>query len=122
MKSGTLFEKEINLNIINRADIEISRIFNCLQIDFSHKDLILEKFLKIHSILRPGMKYRDIERLVPLVIYFYSKFRYLPIDEHELIKVSNITEKEFYNFTLQIFNFMPKYAELTRKPYILNLI
>lgn len=60
--------------------------------------------------MRPDMKYREIKRLVPLVIYFYSKFQQLPIDEHELIKVSNITKKEFFNFKLQIVSFMSKEA------------
>ena len=122
MKSGTLFEKDINLNNMHSADIEISRILNSLQIDFSYKDLILEKFLRVYSVLRPGVKYRDIGRLVPIVIYFYFKFQHLPIDEDELVKVSHITKKEFYNFKLQIVSFIPKYAEWKRKHCILNTI
>jgi len=55
-------EKEL----LNYTRIEISRIFTCLNLPPSFKQLVYYKFIKIRAALKPGTKYRAPERLVPL--------------------------------------------------------
>ena len=112
-----------NEKALNRqAKIEISRIFNCLNLPCSLKELICRKFKKIRSAIRPGTKYRTPDRLVPLTIYFVFKFRNISINEAELLEVSKISKKDFNAFKLQIQKFMPHYKERDRKQYITQKI
>jgi len=108
--------------VLEQAKIEISRIFTCLNLPQSLKDLVYHKFIKIRSAIRPGTKYRAPEKLVPLTIYFVCKFENISINEAELLEVSKISKKDFYAFKLQILNFFPEYVERDRKTYILQKI
>jgi len=111
-------EKEL----LTHTKIEISRIFACINLPQSLKDLVYHKFIKIRSAIRPGTKYRAPEKLVPLTIYFVCKFENISINEAELLEVSKISKKDFYAFKLQILNFFPEYVERDRKTYILQKI
>ncbi|MFX0073134.1 MAG: hypothetical protein ACFFAO_18805 [Candidatus Hermodarchaeota archaeon] len=108
--------------VLERAKIEISRIFNCLNLPLSMKELIYEKFKKLRGSLKPGTKYRSPEKLIPIAIYFVFKFRNISIDESELLEVSKISKKDFNNFKLQICKFFPQYKERDRKKYILQKV
>ncbi|MHA1437367.1 MAG: hypothetical protein ACTSPD_07290 [Promethearchaeota archaeon] len=108
--------------VFDKARLEISRIFTCLDLPVSLKDLAFKKFKKIYSILNPGTKYRSPEKLVPIVIYFTLKLQNISINEKALLEVSKISKKDFNAFKLQIYNFVPHYAERNRKDYILQRI
>jgi len=109
-------------SVLNKARIEISRILNCLNLPESPKRAIFEKFKNFYDALKPGTKYRNPEKLVPLTIYFYLKFQNISIKESELLEISNISKKEFNAFKLQIQNFFPQYKERNRKEYITQRI
>jgi len=108
--------------VLDRANIEISRIFTALKLPGAYKELVFKKFKKIRDGLHPGTKYRNPEKLVPIAIYFTLKLQNISVNETKLLEVSKIEKKEFNAFKLQIQNFIPKYAERNRKDYILQKI
>ncbi len=111
-------EKEL----LTHAKIEISRIFTCLNLPQTLKQLVYHKFIKIRTAIRSGTKYRAPQKLVPLTIYFICKFEKISINEADLLEVSKISKKDFNAFKLQILNFFPEYLERDRKQYILQKI
>ncbi len=114
--------KDNRQTVLDKARIEISRIFNNLNLPETHKELVFEKFKKIRKGLKPGTKYRNPEKLVPIAIYFTLKLQNISVNEKELLEVSKISKKEFNAFKLQIQSFVPKYAERNRKEYIMQKI
>lgn len=108
--------------VFNKARIEISRILNYLNLPESPKRAIFDKFKNFYAALKPGTKYRNPEKLVPLTIYFYLKFQNISIKEAELLEISKISKKDFNAFKLQIQNFFPQYKERNRKEYITQRI
>jgi transcription initiation factor TFIIIB Brf1 subunit/transcription initiation factor TFIIB len=108
--------------VLEKAKIEISRIFSSLGLPEAFKDIVFKKFKKIRSALKPGTKYRSPDKLVPLSIYFCLKFQNISINEAELLEVSKISKKDFNAFKLQIYIFFPQYKERNRKEYILQKI
>ena len=114
--------KENEETVLEKARIEISRIFNCLNLPGSKKKTVFEKFRRIREGLGVGTKYRSPEKLVPITIYFSMKLQNISINESELLEVSKISKKDFNAFKLQITNFIPKYAERNRMDYILQKI
>jgi len=114
--------KENTETVISKARIEISRVFNCLNLPESKKRDVLQLFKEIRSDLGPGTKYRNPDKLVPIVIYYYMKMSKLSINEVELLKVAKISKKDFNAFKLQITRFIPKYPERNRQDYIIQKI
>jgi len=104
------------------ARIEIKRILTTLQIPLSFVEAIYKKVIEIRSKLGVGTKYRNPEKLVPIIIYLFFKLKGKTINKHEILEISNITKKEFHSFLLQIDLFIPQYAERNRKEYILQRI
>ncbi|NVM34510.1 MAG: hypothetical protein HWN81_02870 [Candidatus Lokiarchaeota archaeon] len=109
---------------IEKARIEISRIFGCLNLMGydGDREFIVDKFRKVFPEIRPGSKYRNIEKLVTIIIYFCLKLRNVSINPYELIEVSKISKKDFNDFNLQIRKFLPEYNERNRQEYILQRI
>lgn len=110
--------------VIERARIEITRIFNYLDLNgyTAIKEMVLNKFKKIRANIRSGSKYRNIEKLVAITIYFCLKLRNVSINPFELIEVSKISKKEFNDFILQLQWFLPEYSERNRQEYVLQRI
>ena len=110
--------------VIEKARIEIARIFNYLGLDGydALKEMVLDKIKKIRAKIRPGSKYRNIEKLVSIAIYFSLKLRNVSINPHELVEISKISKKEFNDFILQLQRFLPEYGERNRQEYILQRI
>jgi len=111
-------------SVLEKARIEISRIFNSLDLDGydAIKEMVLTKFKNLRTQIRSGSKYRSVEKLVSITIYFCLKLRNVSINPYELIEISNITKKEFNDFNLQLQRFLPHYAERNRQEYILQRI
>ena len=110
--------------ILERARIEISRVFTCLDLaDYGDvKEFVFKYFKKVRDNLRPGSKYRNVQKLVSVVSYLCLKLKNIPINPVELIESSDIKKKEFNEFILQIQKFMPKYAERNRQDYVLQRV
>ncbi|MFW9989988.1 MAG: hypothetical protein ACFFC3_15170 [Candidatus Odinarchaeota archaeon] len=110
--------------VIERARIEIIRIFNYLDLSgyTTIKEMVLNKFKKIRANISSGSKYRNIEKLVAITIYFCLKLRNVSINSYELIEVSKISKKEFNDFIIQLQWFLPEYSERNRQEYVLQRI
>ncbi|NVM34302.1 MAG: hypothetical protein HWN81_01825 [Candidatus Lokiarchaeota archaeon] len=110
--------------IFEKARIEIARIFNYLDLNGydAIKEMVLDKFKKIRAKIRSGSKYRNIEKLVSITIYFCLKLRNVSINPFELIEISKISKKDFNDFILQLQRFLPEYGERNRQEYILQRI
>jgi len=110
--------------ILERARIEISRVFTCLDLaDYDDvKEFVFTSFKKAREKLRPGSKYRNVQKLVSVVSYLCLKLRNVPINPVELIKSSDIKKKEFNEFILQVQKYIPKYAERNRQEYVLQRV
>ena len=108
--------------VIEKAKIEISRIFESLNLSSSLKDIVFNRFKKIRRELRPGTKFRSPEKLIPICIYYTLKFQNVSINEKELLEVSKISKKEFNTFKLMLSDFLPGYKMRKRKDYILQKI
>lgn len=101
-----------------KANLEINRIFDHLSLPQTDKQSIYTKFLEIRRKLGEGTKYRNPEKLVPLVIYFYYKMNCKPIDEKELLEIGRISKDDFQAFKLQILDFWPQYKERNRRAFV----
>lgn len=109
-------------NVCLAAKVEIRRIITGLGLSNKNVDIILQNFKEVRRRLGKGTKYRSPEKLVPCVIYFYYKQNNFPIREHELLKLSYITKKDFNAFKLQMLEMWPQYQERNRQEYILQRI
>ena len=81
--------------VLKRANIEISRILNGLNLPLSLKSLVVEKFNRFWTTTNPATKYRSHEMLVPLAIYSALQSQQISIREDELLKVSKLSKKKF---------------------------
>ncbi|MEE9377866.1 MAG: hypothetical protein V3V33_07500 [Candidatus Lokiarchaeia archaeon] len=110
--------------VIEKARIEIARIFNYLGLDGYNalKEMVLDMIKKIRAKIRPGSKYRNIEKLVSIAIYFSLKLRNVSINPYDLVEISKISKKEFNDFILQLQKFLPEYGERNRQEYVLQRI
>lgn len=111
-------------SIIETARAEINRLFGALNLSeyLDIKEMVFKKFRKVHSEIRSGSKYRNIEKLVSIIIYICLKLRNISIKPYELIDFSKITKKEFNDFFLQLRRFLPEYEGRNRQTYILQKI
>ncbi len=108
--------------VVEKSRIETSRIFGSLRLsEYSAvEEMVSRKFKEIRPQIRPGSKYRNVEKLTSVTIYFCLKLSNVPINPYELIEISKITKKEFNDFILQVRRFIPEYNERDRHEYILQ--
>lgn len=112
--------KENKERIIEVAQKEINRIIEILKLNFTieMKKKILDITIKIRKRLGKGTKYRNVEKLIPIILYVYCKLYHISINYKELLEVSKIEKREFFSFLKQINSFLPKYNLRNRKEYI----
>lgn len=101
-QTKTLLEK------LGRPDRDISKI--------------LKKFNEIHAHIKKKEKFRNPEKLIPCVIYFYYKINNIVIDHRTLLENSDLSTAEFNAFRMEMENFWSKYQYRNRKKYVLNRI
>ncbi|MFX1364518.1 MAG: hypothetical protein ACFFCE_19450 [Promethearchaeota archaeon] len=111
-------------SILESARSEINRLFGALNLSeyIDIKEMVLEKFKRVHSEIRTGSKYRNIEKLVSILIYICLKLRNVSINLNKLIDSAKITRKEFNDFILQLRRYLPEYDGRNRQSYILQRI
>jgi transcription initiation factor TFIIIB Brf1 subunit/transcription initiation factor TFIIB len=112
-----------NRNYVNySAKIEISRLLTGLDLPHSFKEPIFKVFKVIRAKLQKGTKYRNPDKLVPTLIYFYCKKEKVTVDERELLEISKVNKKDYSYCKLKISGLIPKYYERNRKKLILNKV
>jgi len=110
--------------VVEKARAEILRILGYLKLNNynSVKKIAMKKFKMVRAEFRPGSKYRNIEKLSSIIIYYCLKLQNIPVNTYELIEVSKISKKEFNDFNLQVRRYFPEYAERNRQKYIIQRI
>jgi len=112
-----------NINYLHHCTrVEISRLLTRLGLPASFKAPIFTVFKKILSQLKKGTKYRNPEKLLPTLLYFYCKKEGVAIDEVKLMDLSKIDKKDYNYCKLKISRLMPQYYERNRKDLIMNKI
>ena len=109
-------------SVQEKVRIETRRIFNCLNLPSSCQSIVFKRVKDIWKQFRPGTKYRQIEKLVPIVLYYTLRLENICIRRLKLLEVSKISKKEFNDFSLQVLKFIPEYQERNRQDYIVQKI
>jgi len=84
----------------------------------STKEIALANFKEIRAQLRPGSKYRNVEKLVAIILYFRFRLDSISITLTDFFNETELTKKEFNDFFTQIRIYFPEYLERDRKNYI----
>ena len=85
-------------SILERVNLETYRILKCLDLPISLKKGIIKKFMNFWDALNPGSKFRNLEILLPITIFYTLKSNHFPFNEKELLQKSKISNKEFNKF------------------------
>ena len=122
-KLNKMHKTKSNDDFMNQiARIEIASIVASLKLSPKIKESLYRIYLKIRKGLKSGTKFRNPQKLIPLVIYYYLKINIIPLNEEKLLEVSKINKKEYCSFKHQIIRFFPKYNQRDQKRFILNRI
>ncbi len=83
---------------------------------------ILKKVKIVWKKIEKGTKFRNVEKLVPAVIYIYFKIKCLSINKSKLLENSKLSKKEFYGAIMTVLRFLDHevriaYIKRTRKRY-----
>ncbi|MEJ2252281.1 MAG: hypothetical protein P8Y97_21785 [Candidatus Lokiarchaeota archaeon] len=108
--------------IRREAKIEVKRIFEYLELPKAYMNETIDLVLDVRSKLAKGTKYRNIQRLVPVVIYISLKLKLIPINQYKVLEIGHINKKDFNAFKLQIYRVKPEYIERNRKEYVIRRI
>ena len=106
----------------NRANKEISRIFDCLSLPKACEHRVKEKFIELFPQLHPGSKYKNPEKLSAILTYMVLKLENIAIKRQNIVNNSELTKEEFNNFILQIQRFIPEYTKRNRQDYVAQKI
>lgn len=103
-----------------KAQREIARILSSLGLEDyeSVKQKTLENFKNIRAQFAPGTKFRNVEKLVAIILYFRFKLDIISVPLSDILNITDLTKKEFNNFYLQIKAYFPNYAARNRQKYI----
>ena len=116
------FVKSHKKQTIETAFVRTKTILGKLGRSNKEINIILKKFKDIRPQFRPGTKFRNPEKAIPCIIYFYYKEANVVIDIETLFENSEISKNEFNEFRNQMEVFWPAYQTRDRKKYILNRI
>jgi len=103
-----------------KARKEFSGVLNRLGLGEykSTKEIALANFKEIRAQLRPGSKYRNVEKLVAIILYFRLRLDSISITMTDFFSETELTKKEFNDFFTQVRVYFPEYLERDRKNYI----
>lgn len=89
-----------------------------------YKDIskILKKFKEIHPHFKKSRKFRNPEKLIPCVVYYYYKINNIVIDQGTLLENSDLSNAELNAFRGCMEDFWSKYQNRDRKKFVLNRI
>ena len=114
--------KQYKDNIMKVAFIRAKTVIEKLGRSTKDASIIIRKFKEIRPYIRPKSKFRNPEKAIPCIIYFYYKEANIVIDVETLLEVSEILKIEFNEFRKQMELFWPAYNTRDRKKYILTRI
>jgi transcription initiation factor TFIIIB Brf1 subunit/transcription initiation factor TFIIB len=103
-----------------KAFAEIKRIFDCLGLGESNKEIVMKRFKEIHPQLVRGSKYKNPEKLSAILIYVVLKLENIAVKRKDIVSNSNLSKEEFNNFIFQVRKFLPEYTRRNRQNYIMQ--
>jgi len=103
-----------------KARREFPRILSRLGLgDYkSTEEIALANFKEIRAQIKPGSKYRNVEKLVAIIFYFRFRLDDISITMTDFFNETELTKKEFNDFFMQVRVYFPEYLERDRKNYI----
>ena len=103
-----------------KARREFSRVLSLLGLGeyTSTKEIALADFKEIRAQIKPGSKYRNVEKLVAIILYFRFRLDGISITLTDFFNETELTRKEFNDFFTQVRIYFPEYVERDRKNYI----
>ncbi|MHA2390600.1 MAG: hypothetical protein ACXAEX_01420, partial [Promethearchaeota archaeon] len=101
-----------------KAQKEVSRILEYLDIPNSFVKHIMGRFNIVRAKLKPGSKFRNPEKLAAILTYLGLKVENVAVNKTKFIKVAGIEEKEFNSFILQAVRYIRDYAPRNRQDLI----
>jgi hypothetical protein len=107
---------------IQNAFICTKTILEKLGRSYREINVILKKYRCIRPYFRPGTKFRNPEKAIPCIIYFYCKEVNVVIDVEVLLENSEISKNEFNEFRNLMEVFWPAYKKRDHRRYILTRI
>ncbi|KKM07046.1 hypothetical protein LCGC14_1737890 [marine sediment metagenome] len=96
--------------VIFRAEREISRIFEVLDLPRNVKSLVVDKFSKVRAHLQPRTRLRNPEKLSAILVYMVLKIENIAVLRSELVENSELTSEGFNRFFMQVRPFLPEYS------------
>ena len=114
--------KQYKDNIMEIAFIRTKTVIEKLGRSTKDAFIILRKFKEIRPYILPNSKFRNPEKAIPCIIYFYYKKANIVINVETLFDISEISKTEFNEFRMQMELFWPAYKTRNRKKYILTRI
>ena len=115
-------EKNNYRTVIIRASKELSNLRNNLRLSRSLHEDVLNKFKMIYNEFRPRTKFRNPEKLVTFILYYYLKFRGISRSEQDILDNSRLKKREINNFKLHVLKYLPKYEQDIKQRLILQRI
>ncbi|MBA7640176.1 hypothetical protein ES703_47841 [subsurface metagenome] len=90
--------------VYTRAYREISRILCSLGLEDynSLKEMTMVNFKEIRAKLRAGSKYRNVEKLVAIILYYRFKIDNISVTNVDVFENTELTKKEFNDFFIQV--------------------
>ena len=114
--------KHYKNDIIEIAFIRAKTVIEKLGRSTKDVSIIIRKFKEIRPYIRPKSKFRNPEKAIPCIIYFYYKEANIVIDVETLLEVAEISKIELNEFRKQMELFWPAYKTRDHKKYILTRI
>lgn len=107
--------------VFREAKIEVRRLLSYFQIPITKRreTKIYLKFKEVWDSLEKRTKYRNPQKLVPIIFYYYYRYKIF-LSQKELLEQTNLTKKEFNSFTIQISRFLPVFPFEVRRLQILK--
>ncbi len=102
----------------NRANKEISRIFDCLSLPEACENRVRNKFSEVFPQLQSGSKYKNPEKLSAILIYMVLKLENIAIKRRDIVSTSMLSKEEFNSFILQVQQYLPEYTKRNRQDYV----
>jgi transcription initiation factor TFIIIB Brf1 subunit/transcription initiation factor TFIIB len=114
--------KDHKKRVFDKARVEIKRILSALDIPHSFHEAIFLQFKQIYSKFNPSTKYRSVEKLVPIILYYSLRDQNITIDICKLLEVSKISKSEFNLFRLQVGQNISSRGSVKRQRYISQML
>ncbi len=104
--------------VYHDTEIEICRILAGLDLPHTFKDPIFKTFKELWGNYSQRSRFQSIEKLIPVLIYYFCKKQYISINEHELLEIAKVNRKQYIYYKLKFLAPPSAYKNANRKKLI----